>query len=50
MIVGRHQHDLGVLQLAYAFQQANEAWKVRSVIVAYSMAVDDGLPATGNEP
>jgi amidase len=28
-IVGRHQDDLGVLQLAYAFQQATETWKRR---------------------
>ncbi len=26
-IVGRHQDDFGVLQLAYAFQQATEFWK-----------------------
>ena len=26
-IVGRHHDDLGVLQLAYAFQQATECWK-----------------------
>lgn len=26
-IVGRHQDDFGVLQLAYAFQQATEIWK-----------------------
>jgi amidase len=26
-IVGRHNDDLGVLQLAYAFQQATEVWK-----------------------
>jgi len=26
-IVGRHQDDLGVLQLAYAFEQATEFWK-----------------------
>ena len=28
-IVGRHQDDFGVLQLAYAFQQATEFWKQR---------------------
>jgi amidase len=28
-IVGRHQDDLGVLQLAYAFEQATEFWKQR---------------------
>ncbi len=28
-IVGRHQDDFGVLQLAYAFQQATEFWKRR---------------------
>lgn len=28
-IVGRHQDDLGVLQLAYAFQQATQTWKQR---------------------
>jgi amidase len=26
-IVGRHQDDWGVLQLAYAFEQATEAWR-----------------------
>ncbi|GIV79026.1 MAG: amidase [Litorilinea sp.] len=33
-IVGRHQDDLGVLQLAYAFQQATETWKRRPPLVA----------------
>jgi amidase len=28
-IVGRHQDDFGVLQLAYAFEQATEYWKRR---------------------
>lgn len=28
-IVGRHQDDFGVLQLAYAFEQATEVWKQR---------------------
>jgi amidase len=28
-IVGRHQDDLGVLQLAHAFEQATELWKRR---------------------
>ncbi|UCH21283.1 MAG: amidase [Deltaproteobacteria bacterium] len=28
-IVGRHQDDFGVLQLAYAFEQATEFWKRR---------------------
>ncbi len=32
-IVGRHQDDLGVLQLAYAIQQATEAWKRRPGVV-----------------
>lgn len=32
-IVGRHQDDWGVLQLAYAFQQATEFWKQRPGIV-----------------
>ena len=40
-IVGRHQHDFGVLQLAYAFQQATETWKVRPGVVAGSLAADD---------
>ena len=31
-IVGRHQDDFGVLQLAYAFQQATEFWKRRPAI------------------
>ncbi len=26
-IVGRHQHEIGVLQLAYAFQQATNVWQ-----------------------
>jgi amidase len=26
-IVGRHQDDFGVLQLAYAFEQATQLWK-----------------------
>jgi amidase len=33
-IVGRHQDDLGVLQLAYAFQQVTETWKRRPGIAA----------------
>ena len=28
-IVGRHQDDFGVLQLAYAFQEATGVWKRR---------------------
>ncbi len=32
-IVGRHEDDWGVLQLAYAFQQATEFWKQRPGIV-----------------
>jgi amidase len=28
-IVGRHQDDFGVLQLAYAFEQATGVWKRR---------------------
>lgn len=32
-IVGRHQEDLGVLQLAYAFQEATGFWKRRPPIV-----------------
>jgi len=32
-IVGRHQDDWGVLQLAYAFQQATEFWKQKPGIV-----------------
>ncbi len=31
-IVGRHQDDFGVLQLAYAFEQATEFWKQRPSI------------------
>ena len=31
-IVGRHQDDFGVLQLAYAFEQATEFWKQRPPI------------------
>ncbi|MCP4544311.1 MAG: amidase [Chloroflexi bacterium] len=32
-IVGRHQDDWGVLQLAYAFEQATEFWKQRPPVV-----------------
>ncbi|UCE55370.1 MAG: hypothetical protein JSV31_07990 [Desulfobacterales bacterium] len=32
-IVGRHQDDFGVLQLAYAFEQATEFWKNRPSLV-----------------
>jgi amidase len=32
-IVGRHQDDLGVLQLAYAFEQATNFWKQRPPVV-----------------
>jgi amidase len=32
-IVGRHQDELGVLQLAYAFEQATELWKHRPPVV-----------------
>jgi amidase len=31
-IVGRHQDDWGVLQLAYAFQQATGFWKQRPTV------------------
>jgi amidase len=31
-IVGRHQDDFGVLQLAYAFEQATQFWKRRPAI------------------
>ena len=31
-IVGRHHDDLGVLQLAYAFEQTTEFWKKKPVI------------------
>jgi amidase len=33
-IVGRHQDDFGVLQLAHAFEQATAAWKRRPPVVA----------------
>lgn len=33
-IVGRHQDDFGVLQLAYAFERATELWKRRPAISA----------------
>ena len=33
-IVGRHQDDLGVLQLAYAFQQATDTWKRQPAVAA----------------
>ena len=32
-IVGRHQDELGVLQLAYAFQEATQFWKRRPPVV-----------------
>jgi amidase len=32
-IVGRHRDDWGVLQLAYAFQQATEVWKRRPPVM-----------------
>ena len=32
-IVGRHQDDLGVLQMAYAFEQATGFWKQRPPVV-----------------
>jgi amidase len=32
-IVGRHQDDLGVLQLAHAFEQVTELWKKRPPVV-----------------
>ncbi len=33
-IVGRHQDDFGVLQLAYAFEQATQLWQRRPAIVS----------------
>ncbi len=33
-IVGRHQDELGVLQLAYAFEQATQCWRQRPALVA----------------
>jgi amidase len=33
-IVGRHQDDLGVLQLAHAFERQTEFWKTRPAIAA----------------
>lgn len=33
-IVGRHQDDLGVLQLAYAFQQATQCWRRRPAVAS----------------
>ena len=33
-IVGRHQHDFGVLQAAYAFEKATETWRQRPPGVA----------------
>jgi amidase len=35
-IVGRHQRDFGVLQLAYAFEQATQYGKTRPAIAIYS--------------
>jgi amidase len=32
-IVGRHQDEFGVLQLAYAFQEATQCWQHRPAIV-----------------
>ncbi|MCA9999268.1 MAG: hypothetical protein KDE56_26075, partial [Anaerolineales bacterium] len=31
-LVGRHQDDFGVLQLAYAFEQATQVWRRRPEI------------------
>jgi amidase len=36
-IVGRHQNDLGVLQLAYAFEQATQVWRRRPPIIENSL-------------
>jgi amidase len=33
-IVGRHQDELGVLQLAYAFEQATQCWQQRPSVAA----------------
>jgi amidase len=33
-IVGRHQDDWGVLQLAHAFEQATQVWRMRPGVVA----------------
>jgi amidase len=33
-IVGRHNDDLGVLQLAYAFERETQVWKRRPALVA----------------
>jgi amidase len=33
-IVARHQDDFGVLQLAYAFEQATNFWRQRPPVVA----------------
>jgi amidase len=33
-IVGRHNDDLGVLQLAYAFEKETQVWKRRPAVVA----------------
>ena len=33
-IVGRHQDELGVLQLAYAFERATQFWQRRPPLVA----------------
>jgi amidase len=33
-IVGRHQDDLGVLQLAHAFEQATQVWRQRPAVVS----------------
>jgi amidase len=32
-IVGRHQDEFGVLQLAYAFQEATQCWQRRPPVV-----------------
>jgi amidase len=37
-IVGRHQDDFGVLQLAHAFERATQLWKRRPPIAAASVA------------
>ena len=44
-IVGRHGDDLGVLQLAHAFEQATGFWKTRPEIVQRSQEAGDGRQA-----
>lgn len=48
-IVGRHHDEFGVLQLAYAFQEATQFWKQRPPIVTMSHQ-ETGQPSPQRRP